>query len=105
VLGAAPTPAVRRLARTVKAATGGFVQGAGTIDGIVTAIKRANGSTNGARLATELEKFRKVPTLAGRVSFSKQLHSVFGRQYRVIRIENNQGRVVGSVTAKVVPKI
>jgi hypothetical protein len=30
---------------------------------------------------------------------------VFGRQYRVIRIEGNKERVIGSVTAKVVPKI
>jgi branched-chain amino acid transport system substrate-binding protein len=105
VFGDEPNPTVRKLAKTVKAATGGFVQGAGTIDGIVVAIKRANGSTNGAALATQLEKFKKVPTLAGKVSFSKQLHSVFGRQYRVIRIQNNKGKVVGSVTAKVVPKI
>ena len=68
--------------------------GAGTIDGVVTAIKRANGSTNGAALATQLEKFKKVPTIAGKVSFSRQLHTVFGRQYRVIQIQNNkaQGR-------------
>ena len=105
VFGDDPNRTVRQLAKTVKAGTGGFVQGAGTIDGIVVAIKRAKGSTNGARLATELEKFKKVPTLAGNVSFSRQLHSVFGRQYRVIRIENNKGKVVGSVTAKVVPKI
>jgi branched-chain amino acid transport system substrate-binding protein len=105
VFGDDPNRTVRKLAKTVKAGTGGFVQGAGTIDGIVVAIKRANGSTNGAALATQLEKFKKVPTLAGNVSFSKQLHSVFGRQYRVIRIQNNTGKVVGSVTAKVVPKI
>jgi branched-chain amino acid transport system substrate-binding protein len=105
VFGDDPNRTVRKLAKTVKAGTGGFVQGAGTIDGIVVAIKRAKGSTNGAALATQLEKFKKVPTLAGNVSFSKQLHSVFGRQYRVIRIENNKGKVVGSVTAKVVPKI
>ena len=52
-----------------------------------------------------MEKFRKVPTLSGLVSFSPQFHSVFGRQYRVIKIENNKARYVGAVTAKVVPKI
>ena len=36
-----------------------------------------------------MEKFKKVPTLSGLVSFSPQLHSVFGRQYRVIQIQNN----------------
>ena len=56
-------------------------------------------------LAAQLEKFRKVPTLGGKVSFSRQVHTVFGRQYRVIRIQNNRARVIGTVTAKVVPKI
>ena len=74
-------------------------------DGVVTAIKRAKGSTNGARLAAQMEKFRKVPTLSGLVSFSPQLHTVFGRQYRVIQIQDNKGKRIGAVTAKVVPKI
>jgi hypothetical protein len=30
---------------------------------------------------------------------------VFGRQYRVIRIQNNKARLVGTVVAKVVAKI
>jgi branched-chain amino acid transport system substrate-binding protein len=105
VFGDDPNPAVRTLARQVKAGTGGFVTGAAMIDGIVTAIKRSNGSTNGARLAATMEKFKKVPTLSGLVSFSTQFHSVFGRQYRVIKIHNNKARYVGAVTAKVVPKI
>jgi branched-chain amino acid transport system substrate-binding protein len=105
VFGDDPNAAVRRLAKQVKAGTGGFVQGAGTIDGIVVAIKRAGGSTNGSALATQLERFKRVPTLAGRISFSPALHSVFGRQYRVIKIHNNKARVVATVTAKVVVKI
>jgi branched-chain amino acid transport system substrate-binding protein len=105
VFGDDPNTGVRRLARQVKAGTGGFVTGAAAIDGIATAIRRANGSTNGATLSAQLERFKKVPTLSGKVSFSGALHSVFGRQYRVIKIHNNKGRVVGFVTAKVVPKI
>ena len=50
-------------------------------------------------------KFKKVPTLSGLVSFSPTQHSVFGRQYRVVRIEGNTEKVIGSVTAKVVPKV
>jgi branched-chain amino acid transport system substrate-binding protein len=100
-----PNPAVNKLAKAVKAGTGGFVTGAAALDGVVTAYARAGGSTNGAALAAQLEKFKKVPTLSGLVSFSPTLHSVFGRQYRVIRIEGNKERVIGSVTAKVVPKI
>ena len=105
VFGDDPNKAVRVLAKQVKAGTGGFVTGAAAIDGVATAIRRSGGSTNGVRLAATMEKFRKVPTLSGLVSFSPRFHSVFGRQYRVIRIENNKARYVGAVTAKVIPNI
>jgi branched-chain amino acid transport system substrate-binding protein len=87
VFGDDPVPAVNTLAKQV------------------TAVRRAHGSTNGAALAAVMEKFHNVPTLSGLVSFSPQLHSVFGRQYRVIRIQDNVPKRVGTVTAKVVPKI
>ena len=47
-----------------------------------------------------MEKFKKVPTLSGLVSFSPQYHTVFGRQYRVIKIQNNKAQLVGAVTAQ-----
>jgi branched-chain amino acid transport system substrate-binding protein len=100
-----PSAAVNRLAKQVKAGTGGFVTGSAAIDGLVTAIRRAGGSTNGLALAAQMEKFRKVPTLSGLVSFSANVHTVFGRQYRVIKIQDNIPRVVGLIVAKVVPKI
>jgi len=100
-----PNPAINKLAKQVHAATGGFVTGPAAIDGVATAIRRAGGSTNGAALAAQMVKFKKVPTLSGLVSFSPQLHSVFGRQYRVIEINNNVPKLVGLVVAKVVPKI
>jgi branched-chain amino acid transport system substrate-binding protein len=105
VFGDDPNAAVRRLAKQVKAGTGGFVTGAAAIDGIATAIRRAGGSTSGTALSAQLERFKKVPTISGKVSFSTRLHSVFGRQYRVIKIHNNKARVVGYVTAKVVPTL
>jgi len=100
-----PSTAVNKLAKAVHAATGGFVSGAAAIDGVTIAIRRAHGSTNGAKLAAQMVKFRKVPTISGLVSFSPQLHTVFGRQYRVIEINDNKAKLVGTVTAKVVPKI
>ncbi len=100
-----PNPAINKLAKQVKAGTGGFVTGPAAIDGLATAIRRAGGSTNGAALAAQMVKFKKVPTLSGLVSFSAKLHTVFGRQYRVIKIQNNVPKVVGLVVAKVVPKI
>jgi branched-chain amino acid transport system substrate-binding protein len=105
VFGDDPNKAVRALAKQIKAGTGGFLGGAGTIDGLATAIRRSGGSTNGATLAATMEKFKKVPTLSGLVSFSAKYHSVFGRQYRVIKIDDNKARYVGAVTAKVVPTI
>jgi branched-chain amino acid transport system substrate-binding protein len=100
-----PNAAINKLAKQVKAGTGGFVTGSAAIDGVAAAIRRSGGSTTGATLAATLEKFKKVPTLSGLVSFSPTLHTVFGRQYRVIRIQDNKPRVVGLVVAKVVPKI
>jgi branched-chain amino acid transport system substrate-binding protein len=105
IFGDDPVPAINKLAKTLKAGTGGFITGSAAIDGVVVAINRAGGSTSGARLAAQMEKFSAVPTLSGLVSFSPQLHSVFGRQYRVISIQNNKGKRIGMVKAKVVPKI
>jgi branched-chain amino acid transport system substrate-binding protein len=100
-----PSKAVNRLAKQVKAATGGFITGPSAVDGVVTAIKRAHGSTKGIVLAKVMEHFKNVPTISGNVSFSPRLHTVFGRRYRVIRIQNNVPKVVGTIVAKVVAKI
>jgi branched-chain amino acid transport system substrate-binding protein len=105
IFGDDPNPAVNKLAKQVHAGTGGFLGGSAAIDGLVTAVRRAGGSTNGAALAAKMEKFKKVPTLSGLVSFSPKLHTVFGRQYRVIKIQDNKAHLVGTVVAKVVPKI
>ena len=100
-----PNADVNKLAKAVKAGTGGFVTGAAAIDGLVTAYARAGKTTNGAALAAQLAKFHKVPTISGLVSFSSTQHSVFGRKYRVISITGNKEKVIGSVVAKVVPKV
>jgi branched-chain amino acid transport system substrate-binding protein len=110
VFGDDPSPQVRRMIGQLRRAgaapgTGGFVGGAAAIDGVVTAIRRAGGSTQGAALSRQLERFRRVPALGGRINFSRQLHTVFGRQYRVVRIHNNRARFVGLVRARVVPRI
>ncbi|HVC87544.1 MAG TPA: ABC transporter substrate-binding protein [Gaiellaceae bacterium] len=105
VFGDDPVPAVNKLAKQVHAGTGGFITGPAAIDGVVTAIRRSNGSTVGSVLAATMQKFTKVPTLSGLISFSAKYHTVFGRQYRVIKIQNNTAHVVGEIVAKVVPKI
>jgi branched-chain amino acid transport system substrate-binding protein len=63
--------------------TGGFVTGAATIEAIAAAME-ATGSTDGATLAAEFEKFAGLTTLSGDISFSPELHTVFGREYRMI---------------------
>ena len=105
VFGDDPSRAVNTLAKSVKAATGGFVTGPAAIDGVVTAVKRAHGSLKGSVLAGVMQKFHNVPTISGNVSFSAKLHSVFGRRYRVVKIQDNVAKVVGTIVAKVVPKI
>ncbi|MGH2859488.1 MAG: ABC transporter substrate-binding protein [Solirubrobacteraceae bacterium] len=95
IYGDDPSPAVQKLEQQLKAegkapTTGGFVTGAAAVDGLVTAIKRAGGSTNGAKLAAQLVKFHNVPTISGDINFSSTLHSVFGREYRVIHIVNGK---------------
>jgi branched-chain amino acid transport system substrate-binding protein len=98
-----PNPRVNALAKQIKAFTGGFVTGPAAIDGVATAIRRAHGSLVGSKLAAVMQKFHNVPTLSGKVSFSKKLHSVFGRQYRVIEINNNVPIEKGLIRAKKVP--
>jgi branched-chain amino acid transport system substrate-binding protein len=106
-----PIRAVNALAAKNKAAiakagsTGGFITGPAAIDGILVALNRTGGNTNGAALAAQMERFRNVPTLSGLVSFSRQFHTVFGRTYRVIRVQNSTPKVVGTIKAKVVVKI
>jgi branched-chain amino acid transport system substrate-binding protein len=110
VFGDDPSKAVRQMIASLKKAgatpfTGGFLGGADAIDGVFLAIKRAHGSLKGAALAARLEKFKQVGVLGGKISFSSKFHTVFGRQYRVMRIQNNKASYVGPITAKVIPKL
>jgi branched-chain amino acid transport system substrate-binding protein len=110
VFGDDPSAAVRQMIASLKAAgatpgTGGFLGGADTIDGLAVAIRRAHGSLKGSILAAQLVKFKKVKVLGGTITFSKKFHTVFGRQYRVIKTQANKAKRVGLVTAKVLPQI
>jgi branched-chain amino acid transport system substrate-binding protein len=110
VFGDDPSKAIKQLIAKMKAqggapGTGGFLGGAQTIDGLAVAIRRAHGSLKGAALANQLVKFHNVKVLGGKISFSTKLHTVHGRPYRVIKIQNNKAKLVGLVTAKVVPTL
>jgi branched-chain amino acid transport system substrate-binding protein len=96
IYGDDPSPQVRALIKQLTAeghppTTGGFVTGAAAVDGIVAAIKQSGGSTDGAKLAAAMQAFKALPTLSGAVTFSPQLHTVFGREYRVLEVTNGKG--------------
>jgi ABC-type branched-subunit amino acid transport system substrate-binding protein len=73
--------------------TGGFVTGAAAIDAIAAAIQQTGG-TDGEALADAFEGFDGLDTISGAISFSDQYHSVFGREYRVMEVQNSQPKFV-----------
>ena len=87
------------------AQTGGFLGGAAAIQGIAAAVAKSGGSTNGAKLAKAMVKFHNLPTISGKVSFSANLHTVFGRAYRVIVVNDNKAKVLTKHSAKVIADI
>jgi branched-chain amino acid transport system substrate-binding protein len=104
VWGDDPSAQVNAFEAKMKAAghpaqTGGFLGGAAAIQGIAAAVAKTGGSTNGAKLASVMVKFHKLPTISGNVSFSAGLHTVFGRAYRVIAVNDNKASFVKLVTA------
>ncbi|HEX7311422.1 MAG TPA: ABC transporter substrate-binding protein [Gaiellaceae bacterium] len=90
-----PSPAVNKLLQAVLAAkkvpyTASFALGAATIDLLAVALKRTGGSTDGKKLAAAFEKFRNVATISGPVTYSSTLHSVKGRPWRIMKVQNNK---------------
>jgi branched-chain amino acid transport system substrate-binding protein len=90
-----PNAAVNSLLKSLLAAkkvpyTASFVLGAATIDILAQALKRTGGSTNGAKLAAAIQKFHNMPTISGPVTYSPSLHSVTGRPWRIMKVQNNK---------------
>jgi branched-chain amino acid transport system substrate-binding protein len=90
-----PNPAVNKLLGALLAAkkvpyTASFVLGAATIDALAAALKRDGGSTKGLTLATTFEKFRNLPTISGPITYSRTLHSVVGRPWRIMKVQDNK---------------
>jgi branched-chain amino acid transport system substrate-binding protein len=79
--------------------TGAFLLGAGAVDGIKAAIEENEGSTEGEALATSMEGFNNLETVSGPVSFSSELHTAFGREYRLIEVTNGKAKFVELVKA------
>jgi branched-chain amino acid transport system substrate-binding protein len=70
--------------------TASFVLGAATIDLLAAALKKTGGSTNGAKLAAAFQSFRNQATISGPVTYSPALHSVIGRPWRIMKVQNNK---------------
>jgi len=90
-----PNKAVNSLLGSLLAAkkvpyTASFALGAATIDLLAAALKKTGGSTNGAKLAAAFERFHNQPTISGPVTFSAKLHSVSGRPWRIMKVQNNK---------------
>ena len=59
------SPSATRPRSRRQAAPAASSPGPAAIDGLLTALRRTGGSTNGARLAAQMEKFKNVTTLSG----------------------------------------
>jgi branched-chain amino acid transport system substrate-binding protein len=105
-----PNPAVNALLKALLAAkavpyTASYVLGASTIDALATALTRTGGSTQGTKLAQAFEGFHGVRTISGPVTFSKTLHSVVGRPWRIMKVQNNKETFVRMWKTQKVTKI
>jgi branched-chain amino acid transport system substrate-binding protein len=104
VYGDDPNPEVNKIVKELTAegkqpVTSAFLLGAGAVDGIKAAVEENEGSTEGEALATSMEGFENLETVSGKVSFSPELHTAFGREYRVIEVTDGKAKFVETVEA------
>ena len=90
-----PNPAVNALLKSMLAAkqipyTASFVLGAATVDLLAAALKKSKGNASGAALARIIERFKNQPTISGPVTFTPTLHTVQGRPWRIMQVQNNK---------------
>jgi branched-chain amino acid transport system substrate-binding protein len=104
VYGDDPNPEVNKIVKELTAegkqpVTSAFLLGAGAVDGIKAAIEENEGSTEGEALASTMEGFENLETVSGQVSFSPELHTAFGREYRLIEVTDGKAKFVETVKA------
>ncbi len=105
-----PNPAVNALLKALLAKkqvpyTASFVLGAATIDLLAAALKKTGGATDGAKLASVIERFHNQPTISGPVTYTPQVHSVQGRPWRIMQVENNKESFIRMWKTKKVAKL
>jgi branched-chain amino acid transport system substrate-binding protein len=104
VYGDDPNAEVNKIVKELTAegkqpVTSAFLLGAGAVDGIKAAVEENEGSTEGEALATSMEGFKNLETVSGQVSFSPELHTAFGREYRLIEVTDGKAKFVETVKA------
>ena len=107
IYGDDPVPAVNKLVKLVTAANGGklpatgsFIPGADLVDALVAALKETHGSTRGGLLRKQFESFKNFPVTSGKITYSKTVHGVTGRAYRVMFVNNNHAKFLRLWTTK-----
>jgi branched-chain amino acid transport system substrate-binding protein len=105
-----PNPAVNNLLKALLAAkkvpyTASYVLGAATIDALAAALKKTGGDTTGSKLATVFESFKNQPTISGPITYSKTLHSVVNRPWRIMKVQDNKETYLRMWKTKKVTKI
>jgi branched-chain amino acid transport system substrate-binding protein len=88
----------------VRPTTGQWLPAAGAIQAIVYGIKKTGG-TDGAKIASVFERFKGFPTISGKVTFTPRYHTVIGRAYRIMSVQNNKPKFLKLFTAKKPAKI
>lgn len=100
MFGDDPDPTVNSFYARYKKETGSVppsslsVTGYDTITTLAKAIKGAGGSTDGASLRAQLDKFTDVPLLSGSTTYTSDCHIPVGRPMRIIEIEKGTPKFV-----------
>ena len=81
------------------AATSGLITGAAAVEAFALAAKRA-GSTDGKKLAAEMDKFKNENLTAGATSFSPTLHVNVSRPMAILKTTNGKTKLVKYAAAK-----
>ena len=81
------------------AATSGLITGAAAVEAFALAAKRA-GSTDGKKLAAEMDKFNNENLTAGPTSFTPSLHVNVSRPMAILKTTNGKTKLVKYAAAK-----
>jgi branched-chain amino acid transport system substrate-binding protein len=79
------------------------LSGYAAVETLVVAMRRAK-TTNGAKVAAEIEKFKDEVLVLGKTTYTKDCHIPLGRAMAVMTVANNKDIFLGLVKPKVMPK-